>query len=338
MNIFFDFYTKFVTKMDEQYSTPTSKEFRNREFDKVKWANPKSKNFFTVIKILAERGPSTIKEIVKNDGCSQQFKPKYSRYITYRRIILGDKNLKVTGLKEKGAVVESKAEDKLNKKYELSYQGILYAIRLFMDLEIVMSGNYRNMLQMDSKIRWYNYSKQIEFPTTIIDILAKNYSHRIPLVFGKWEYLKNNPRIDVYQLFDLSVVKQGSKILMNDMISANCKYSIDFNTFDGDIALGFYTRQIERAYYSFKDFMKSIDDLEIKEFIDKIFYSYERLYRENFYKSQSHYFLYKGEKEKAFKSMIKAVNASDMLENDKKEEFRKMNPKELDFHGITFCK
>ena len=98
-----------------------------------------------------------------------------------------------------------------------------------------------------------------------------------------------------YQLYERSIVDLRGKILMNDMISANCKYSIMFNTFDGDIALAFYTRQIEHAYYSLEDFLKSIDDTGIKDFIDKIFYSYERLYKENFYRSQAQYFLYKGQ-------------------------------------------
>lgn len=189
MNIFFDYYIRLIDSIEKQYPVPNNKEFRERRFEKVNWSKPKHRNFFTIIKVLAEKGASTIDDIVESDGLSQQFKLD-SRYITYRRIILGDKNLHVTGLIEKGLVVASKSEDKLYKKYELSYYGIFYAIKLFMDTEIVNSGNYRNMLRMDSKVRWYDYSKQIEFPTTIIDILAKNYSHVMPLVFGKWDYLK----------------------------------------------------------------------------------------------------------------------------------------------------
>lgn len=338
MNIFFDLYSKFIDRIEEQYPAPVSKEFRERRFDMVKWSKAEHRNFFTIIKVLAERGTSTINEIVEADGLSQQFKHKYSRYITYRRVILGDKKSHVTGLIEKGAVVASKAEGKLYKKYELSYYGIFYAIKMFMDLDIIHSGNYKNMLKMDSKVRWYDYSKQIEFPTTIIDILAKNYSHLMPLVFGKWDYLKKNPRVNVYHLYDLSTVKYGSRILLNDLISANCKYSIAFNTFDGDVALGFYIRQIENAYYPIEHFLKAIDDIEIKDFIDKIFYSYERMHRENFYKSQAHYFLYKGQKEKALKNFIKAVETNDLLDPERKEDFRKSKLEELDYHGISFCK
>jgi len=337
LNTFFAPYSKFIDRIEEQYPAPISKEFRERRFDMVKWSKAEHRNFFTIIKVLAERGTSTINEIVEADGLSQQFKHKCSRYITYRRVILGDKKLHVTGLVEKGAVVASKAEDKLHKKYELSYYGIFYAIKLFMDLEIAYGGNYMNILKMDPKVRWYDYSKQIEFPTTIIDILAKNYSHVMPLVFGKWDYLKKNPRVNVYLLYDLSTVKDGSKILLNDLTSTNCKYSIAFTTPDGDIALGFYTRQIENAYYPIEYFLKAIDDIEIKDFIDKIFYSYERMHRENFYKSQAHYFLYKGQKEKALKSLIKAVDANDQLDPERKEDSRKSKLEERDF-GISFCK
>jgi len=337
LNIFFDGYSGFIDRVEEQYFAPNSIEFRQRKFDVIRWSKSEYRNFFTIIKILAERGASTINDIVEHDGMSQQFKNKQSRYISYRRIILGDNKTQVKGLIEKGAVVAAKAEDKLHKKYELSRFGIFYAIKLFMDLEIVMSGNYKNMLKMDLKVRWYDYSKQLEFPTTIIDILAKNYSHVMPLIFGKWDYLKNNPRIDVYQLYDLTNVKYNSRILMNDAISANCKHSIAFNTFDGEIALAFYSRQIERAYYPIEHFLKAMDD-EIKEFIDKIFYSYERLHRENFYYSQAHYFLYKGQKEKALQSFIRAVDANELLEPKWKENFRKSKVEEVDYHGISFRK
>ncbi|BDQ30589.1 hypothetical protein NZNM25_07700 [Nitrosopumilus zosterae] len=338
MNIFFDQYKRFIERIGIQYPEPTSTAFRERKFDKVKWSKPEHRNFFTIIKILAERGPSTINEIVESDGLSQQFKPKNSRYITYRRIIVGDKKTNVTGLIEKGAVTPSKAEDKLHKKYELSHNGILYAIKLFMDLEIVYSGNYKNMLEMDSNVKWYDYSKQKEFPTTIMDIVAKNYSHRLPLIFGKWDYLKNNPRVNVYNLYDLTIIKPDSKMLLSDSISGNTKYSITFNTFDGDITLGFYTRQIESAYYSIQHFVKAIDDEDIKDFLDKMFYSYERLHRQNYYFSQAHYFLYKGQKEKAVKYMIKGVESNDMLSKQEKEKFKKKSLDRLDYLGITLCK
>lgn len=338
MNIFFDQYKRFIDRIESQYPAPTSIEFRERKFDNIKWSKPEYRNFFTIIKILAERGPSTINEIVEADGLSQQFKPKNSRYITYRRIIVGDKKSNVTGLIEKEVVTPSKAEDKLHKKYELSYNGILYAIKLFMDFEIISSGNYKNMLEMDSNVRWYDYSKQKEFPTTIMDIIAKNYSHRLPLIFGKWEYLKNNPRVNVYYLYDLTRIRHDSKMLMNDSISTNTKYSITFNTYDGDITLGFYTRQIESAYYPIEHFLKAIDDKDVKDFLDKMFYSYERMHRQNYYFSQAHYFLYKGQKEKALKYMKKGVEANDMLPKQEKEKYKKMGSEGLDYLGISLCR
>ena len=337
MDVFFDEYRRIIDKIEEQYTVPSSSEFRKRKFDKVKWAKPEHRNFFTIIKILAERGTSTVNEIVENDGRSQQFKNKSSRYITYRRVILGDTKLHVNGLIEKGIVVASNPENKLHKKYELSYHGIFYAIKLFMNLDIIGSGNYMNMLKMNPRVGWYDYSKQTEFPTTIIDVIAKKYSHVMPLVFGKWDYLKKNPRMDVYILYDLANVRHGSNVLIDGSISVNCKYSITFNTFDGAIALSFYSRQIERAYYPLEHFLKSMDT-EIMDFIDKIFYSYERLHRENFYKSQSHYFLYKNQKEKARKSMIKAIDSNDLLDTKWKKEFRNEKPEKMRNYGISFCK
>jgi hypothetical protein len=125
---------------------------------------------------------------------------------------------------------------------------------------------------------------------------------------------------------------------VNDSISANTKYSIIFNTFDGEIALGFYTRQIESAYYSLEHFLKGIDDLDIKNFLDKMFYSYERMHRQNYYFSQVHYFLYKGQREKALKCMIKGAEANDLLPEQEKKKVRKMNLDELDRMGIRLCR
>jgi len=194
------------------------------------------------------------------------------------------------------------------------------------------------MLEMDPAVRWYDYSKQAELSEAIIDIIAKNYSHKIPLIFGKWDYLKKNPRIDIHHLNHLARASYKNDFLMSDAMSSNCKYSIDFGTYDGDIAFQFYVQQINNAHYPLEKFLRAIDDKEIMEFIDKIFYSYERLHRQNFYKSQGHYFLYKGQKEKAQKCFIKSVNSNDLLSAEDKVKFKKGNPKIGRDFGITLCR
>ena len=338
MGLFFDSYFGIIEKIEKQYHTPTSLEFRQRDFSNVSWSEPKHRNFFTIIKILAEKGASTVNEIVESDGYSLKFKDKKSRYITYRRIILGDKRTQVTGLIEKGIIILAKSENKLHKRYELSHHGIMYAIKLFMDIEIVNSGNYKNMLSMDRKVGGYNYSTQTEFPETIIDILAKNYSHVLSLIFGKWDYLKKNPRINPYRLYEISILKRGTNSLMNHYISSNCTHSLEIGSHDGDIALEFFTRQIEQAYYPLEYFLKAIDDKEITEFIDIIFYSYERLYRESYYRSQGQYWLYKGDKEKSRKFFIKSVNCNELISLKEKEKYKKSKPGDRQDFGIRFCK
>lgn len=217
-------------------------------------------------------------------------------------------------------MTEAKADNKKQKKYELTLFGVFYAIKLFMDLEMIVAGNYQGILKMDSKVRWYDYSGQVKFPVTIIDDLAKNYPHLLPMIFGKWDYLKKNPRIDVYQLFDLANIRRNSNILLNNRISSNKIYSIDFASYDRIIAMTFYAHQIERAYYPIKYFLKSMDD-EIKDLIDKFFYSYERMYREMYYRSQSDYFLYKGDMEKAWANTKKAIECNDLLDTKTKKDF-----------------
>jgi len=339
LNLFFDEYIKFIARIEKQYHAPDSKAFRERRFMKINWTKKEYKNFFTIIKVLAERGASTIIEIIENDGGSKHLNSEKSKYNSYRRAIVGDKIGNVTGMIEKGVVVSAEAENKLDKKYELSRCGVFYAIKIFMNMDIINSGNSDNRLKMDSKIGWYDYSTQMDFPGTIIDILARNYSHVMPhLIFGKWDYLRKNPRIDVYRLYDLSTVKRGTNILINDLITKNTKHSNVFNTYDGDIALQFYIRLIENVYYPLEYFLKAIDDKEIRDFIGKIFYSYERMYRETYHKSQIHFCLFKGQRGKAMKHYRQLINSYDLINKIQKEELLKTSSEELSHSGIDFCR
>jgi len=326
-----------VENIESQYTIPGNSEFNERKFDKIKWSNSKNRNFFTIIKTLAELGSSTIDEIIQHENNLLYFKNDSSAYAAYRRVILGDKDGDVKGLIEKQMIVPSETDDKLYKKYELSLHGVFYAIKLFMDGEILSLGDQKGMLKIDPRVGGYDFSKQKEYPDTIVDILAKNYSHLIPLIFGKWNYLKKNPRIDVYRLFSLAIVKNNNSILLrNGSISSNTKYGHDFAGYKGDISLIFYSNQISDANYPIEYFLKAINDGEIKDFIEKIMYSYERLHRHEYHISQSQYFLYKGKKDKALKSFIKAIDCNDALDDEKKKYWKKTTVIELDNMGISF--
>jgi len=43
-----------VERIEAQYPTPNSPEFRERKFDQMKWSKPEHRNFFTLIKPLTE--------------------------------------------------------------------------------------------------------------------------------------------------------------------------------------------------------------------------------------------------------------------------------------------
>ena len=82
------------------------------------------------------------------------------------------------------------------------------------------------------------------------------------------------------------------------------------------------------SYFEHNEFSRG------KELIDKLFYCYERMHREAYYRSQAHYFLYKGEKEKALVNTKKAIECNDILDIKTKKRFLEYDADELDYQGI----
>ncbi|BDQ30600.1 hypothetical protein [Nitrosopumilus zosterae] len=144
----------------------------------------------TIVKILAEHGPSTISEIVEKDGFPQEKKRKLTRHKIYSRIIEGSKDGKVKGLLPHNIlhVAEKVLTSKPSKKYELSYYGIFLAIRVFAQDDFSLVNNMEKI----GRDRFDEVQKQFITDNMIfLENLAKNYSIFLPLIFGKWEFIKN---------------------------------------------------------------------------------------------------------------------------------------------------
>lgn len=144
---------------------------------------PRMKNFLSILMILAENGQCTAREITEKDGFSPLKKAKFNRQKQYSRIIEGSKPDKIRGLIDRFLVKEGKNKlvSKPTKQYMLTIYGILYVLHIFDCFS--------------------EKTKDGTLKSTLIDSIAKNYSNQIPLIFGKWNFLKKNN-------FDLKILEK----------------------------------------------------------------------------------------------------------------------------------
>jgi len=134
-------------------------------------------NVQKMLEILALHGPLTTwgiaKIVLHNETSGIRTKEK-----EYRRLLKGrkDRGRHSLGVLDVGlVVVEGKNHDRApSDVYRLSIHGILYCL---------------DVLELTNKE---------------IDTMAKHYSHVLPWIFGKWEYLKSIVGNDVYRLKTLA--------------------------------------------------------------------------------------------------------------------------------------
>lgn len=240
--LFAEMYSQCLLELNRSYNLSLPNEnVMSRQFKGIRWKSARLKNFLTIMKVLSEKGKCTVSDIVENDGYSERKKDKRNRNKIYSKIIEGLPEENIDGLRKKtivqiaGTVMTSKP----TKQYELSHFGVFYAIHLFAKGE-----KKRNFL----------------------DIIASNYKHLLPLIFGKWEIIKkefgenleiliefademdpllrvirlDNPLLNVSQLSDKPIfITPVSGIPQPKMVLAKPSY------FTEEITLWFLTVQLD---------------------------------------------------------------------------------------------
>ncbi len=116
-----------------------------------------------------------------------------TKYI-YQNVIGKGKNKKYQDFLFHSIVTSNQSAPESGKTYELSLFGIILALSLirFYDMDKLKSGLY--------------YSK-IPF-TKYYDKIASNYRNKLPLIFGKWQILKDILHIFSYYNFDIILDKE----------------------------------------------------------------------------------------------------------------------------------
>ena len=186
---FLEEYSGLLDKIRKDYKIPKNKNFQQRKFEKMNWNRGRERNFFTMIKILAENGPCSISKIIELDPFS-----KVDKKIEYRRQVFYRLTKHTT---KKKIIKRGNSNEKGEITYHLDLFGIFLAIEFFVD----PFGLY--CVLIDINMKKIEGVKSLEF----VDILAKNYHDSLPLIFGKWDELKNNYRSNRKQFFRMQGIK-----------------------------------------------------------------------------------------------------------------------------------
>jgi hypothetical protein len=151
------------------YIRPTAHQLYGKESSKSKH----HQNVHKIIKMLALEGPLTTWDMAKIRFATDNEKIR-SKEKEYRRLLIGrtDRGKFSSGIIDLNLVLIDSKSTKRNpgNKYRLSLYGILYCLG------------------------------QMDFSEDEIDKIAKKYAVILPLVFGKWEFLKSNLGKYVYNI------------------------------------------------------------------------------------------------------------------------------------------
>ena len=185
-------YLRIVDELKAVYSIPPDPRIIERELNKIRWRDAKTKHFLAILKVLSEKGSCTIKDIVDNDGFSRSSNRVKARQDMYSRMINGKLSQKIPGLISRFLVVEDGTimKSKPTTKYKLSLFGILYSIRVFSNINTRIAPQVKHEETIEIKDN-SGSSSESEIKS-ILDVLAKNYVETLPLIFGKWNFWKNN--------------------------------------------------------------------------------------------------------------------------------------------------
>ncbi|MCA9826812.1 MAG: hypothetical protein KC444_00165 [Nitrosopumilus sp.] len=163
------------------YIRPTAHQLYGTEFPKTQHRQ----NIHKILKMLALKGPLTTWDMAKIRFATDSEKIR-SKEKEYRRLLVGrtDRGRHSDGIIDLNIVLVDSKSTKRNhgNVYRLSLFGILYCL------------------------------DQMNFSEKEVDMMAKNYKIILPLVFGKWEFLKSVLGKDVYNISLL-----GKGLLFDDL-------------------------------------------------------------------------------------------------------------------------
>jgi DNA-binding PadR family transcriptional regulator len=193
-----------------------------------------------VIECLAFYGPLTMEKLIEETGAKQDDIIKaIDNYSTCENFSL--KSLLSSDIDKKQAdrkniyhdfithllIIMNKSADK--EKFELSLFGVLLAISL-------IRHHYESKVNANvSEPLFYQHINEKEY----LDSIAQNYKDKIPLIFGKWEFLKAQlGQLMLYDGFDFLIYKSHkSNLLTSILLGGNKEFYDDIHTLTYNAAM-----------------------------------------------------------------------------------------------------
>lgn len=237
----------------KMYTRPTAQRLFGVYSFRKKQGTKHHENVQKTLEVLALNGTLTTWGMAKvqlRDSEGIRTKEKENRRLLVGRMARGKHTI---GLLESGLVVkDGKSYAKAPAdQYRLSLHGILYSL---------------DVLALSDKQ---------------IDIMAEKYSNILPMVFGKWDYLKSNIGNEVYRLKNLAAGLfmdniQISKIsnfpVYELMTYLNVKYQNNFEQIDEEdlanqISIWFYTNLLVPARFRSSSKHSSLEIKQWKKII-----------------------------------------------------------------------
>ncbi len=255
-------------------------DFKNIEI----FNNSSTRNFLEIMKILSEHGYCTASEIAEKDSFTDGKIRKKDRSDIYRRKITGDTKRKFQGLIQRNIIKPENSEwwKTKNNKFRLSFFGVLYSIRLFSKRPV----NF-------SEINISKTNKQQLREKTIIDILTKNYSEELPLVFKKWKFFeKEISNIDSIMYFIAHHIPISTDLLHYPFFDTNPfdlkEFENESDTFANEFTILFLGYLYLAMSENIREFQKMLSkDKEIYKYYEKYLSLLDKVQRVRRYEAKA---------------------------------------------------
>ena len=270
------------------------------------------------MKVLAENGFCTIRNIVDNDGFSRSKKLRKKRHDEYDRIIKGEPD-NFPGLIAKRLVQPENHdwENTKNNRYRLAIFGVFYAIHLFSDPNPKCHIHRKHQEKLGywqtTKISFNKLEQVKKYKIAILDILVYNYSDLLPLIFKKWDLLTTEFGSMVDVLIDFAHVggPTSSEIDREPLFNTRPLTLRDWKSKNGiysdEITMWFYGYQCSRLYpRQFNKIMSK--DKDIFNWYSKYLTLLSKTGKEELLRIQFAKYVLKGELKKA-KEKWKEINS-----------------------------
>ena len=247
MSLFFIMYPVFLEKIIINYN---HKLYSNNDLifrysiKNTRWRNKTDEHFYKIVYNLARYGAKTTQEL---SDILYGSNDKYG-YNKTNKILVGSKSNSMVGLIQKGVIIKIKTDKKMDG-FKLSYFGLFFAILAFTKRDNLAESNQSYAIHRDLSVEG-------DYGRVFLDYVSQYYESELPLIFGKWEYLRKSKEFGIYTF--LNIVHP-----FNGEIFGIMNYMFDTLQHESEHRLNIIN-EIQHVFFS----INGVEDFAIKRKID----------------------------------------------------------------------